>query len=130
MDRLTALIAIAHAQLRIQYLKRHPEILESADMTTTPKLQSLAKAIAMLESNLEDGAGKLLVKVEEVGARGLAAIAKGHQRIDAKASTIGEIESLVTAIEGSNGGDPLDDSSTTSSQSQPDRLTTNGVSVS
>ncbi|SHJ70275.1 hypothetical protein SAMN05444159_1269 [Bradyrhizobium lablabi] len=97
-------------------------------MTTTPKLQSLAKAMAMLEHDLEDGAGRLLTKIEAVGARGVAAITKGHQKVDGKAAIVGEIESYVAALEGSNGGDPLDDSSTTSAQSQPEQLTVHGVS--
>lgn len=107
-------------------------------MTSTPKLQSLAKAMKMLESDLEDGAGKLLSKVEALGTRGLAALAKGNAKMDAHAGVVGEIESYVTALEGSNGGDPLDDSSTTSAQSvatpaldtaaQPEQLTVNGVS--
>lgn len=75
----------------------------------TPKLQGLAKAMAMLEHDMEDGAGKLLAKIEAVGARGNATIAKAHQKIDGKATIVDEIESYVTALEGSNGG-PLDDS--------------------
>lgn len=80
----------------------------------TPKLQGLAKAMAMLEHNLEDGACKLLTKIESVEARGVAAITKGHKKIDGKAALVDEIESYVTALEGSNGGDPLDDSSESS----------------
>lgn len=87
-------------------------------MTATPKLQGLVKAMAMLESDLEDGSGKLLAKVETVGARGLAAIAKGHVRVDARAGMIGDIEMFVSALEGSNGGDPLGGSSDTSGQSK------------
>ena len=51
-------------------LQRHPELIYMA----TPKLQGLAKAMAMLEHDMEDGAGKLLAKVESVGARGMAAL--------------------------------------------------------
>lgn len=86
-------------------------------MTTTPKLQGLAKRMAMLEHNMEDGAGKLMTKIEALEARGLAAIAKGDDKVDAKAKIVSEIESYVTALEGSNGGDPLSDSSATSDQS-------------
>lgn len=129
MDRLAAFVAISHAKLRLQYLQRHPEILEGIEMTSTPKLQSLAKAMAMLESGLEDGAGELLTKISLVNDRGLAAIARGHQKVDAKAGLVAEIETFVTALEGSNGGDPLEGSSSSSDQSQPEKLTTNGVSV-
>ncbi|MET4802500.1 hypothetical protein [Bradyrhizobium sp. LB11.1] len=75
----------------------------------TPKLQGLAKAMAMLEHNLEDGASILLSKVEAVEARGEAALAKGHAKIDGKAAIVDEIETFVTALEGANGGEPLDE---------------------
>lgn len=129
MDRLTAFVAIAHLKLRLDNLSRHPELFEATDMTATPKLQGLAKAMAMLEHDLEDGAGKLLAKIETVGSRGAAAIARGHQKIDGKAAIVEEIESYVAALEGANGGDPLEGSSDTSEKSQPERLTINGVSV-
>ncbi|WP_412773983.1 hypothetical protein [Nitrobacter sp.] len=109
MDPLTAMVAIAHLRLRLTILERHPEFLMA-----TPKLQGLAKAMAMLEHNLEDGAGKLLSKIESVETRGVAAIAKGHKKIDDKAALVDEIESYVTALEGANGGDPLEDSAVTS----------------
>jgi hypothetical protein len=80
----------------------------------TPKLQGLAKAMAMLEHNMEDGAGKLLAKIEAVGTRGEAALANGHTKIDGIGSRVAEVESFVTALEGANGGDPLDDLSTPS----------------
>lgn len=80
----------------------------------TPKLQGLAKRMAMLEHNMEDGAGKLLDKIEAVETRGVAALAKGHTKIDGIGSRVAEVESFVTALEGANGGDPLDDSSESS----------------
>lgn len=73
----------------------------------------------MFEHNMEDGAGKLMNKIEAVEARGLAALAKGDVKVDAKATLVGEIEKYVTALEGANGGDPLDDSSATSDASAP-----------
>lgn len=79
----------------------------------TPKLQGLAKAMAMLEHNMEAGAAKLLTRIESVGNRGEAAFAKGSDKIDGIASRVAEVESFVTALEGTNGG-PLDDSSTQS----------------
>lgn len=99
-------------------------------MTSTPKLQGLAKAMKMLEHDLEEGAGKLLAKVEAVGTRGVAALAKGNAKLDAHAGVVGEIEEYVTALEGANGGDPLDDSSNTSDGAKPEELTVNGVSKS
>jgi hypothetical protein len=117
------------------------EIVRNYRMTSTPKLQGLAKALAMMESGLEDGAGKLMTKIEEVNNRGLAALAKGHVKVDSKAGLVTEIEGFVAALEGSNGGDPLGDSSATSAASvtsaetavappAPEQLTVNGVSTS
>lgn len=84
----------------------------------TPKLQGLAKAMAMLEHNMEDGAGKLLAKIEAVGDRGEAALAKGHTKIDGISGRVAEVEEFVTALEGANGGDPLDDYASTSGGAQ------------
>ena len=116
MDRLTALIAIAQLRLRLDVLTRYPHLLE--DNMTTPKLQGLAEAMKKFEHGLEDSAGKLLAKIEQVGSRGQTAIAKGHQKIDGKAALVAEIENYVTALEGANGGDPLEDSSDSSEQSE------------
>jgi hypothetical protein len=124
---LDAEIEVFRLCVRINRLRY--QIVRDCRMTSMPKLQGLAKAMKMLESDLEDGAGKLMAKVEAVGSRGIAALAKGHQKVDAHAGVVGEIESFVTALEGSNGGDPLDGSSDTSGQSQPEKLTVNGVSV-
>lgn len=129
MDRLTAFVAINHLRLRLNILQKYPHLLESEEMAT-PKLQGLAEAMKKLEHDLEDGAGKLMVKVEALRPRGEAALTKGHQRMDAKIALVGEIETFVTALEGANGGDPLDDLSNTSDQSQPEQLTVNGVSKS
>lgn len=69
----------------------------------TPKLQGLAKALAMLEHNVEDGADKLLKKIESVGDRSEAAFAKSVSKVDGIASRVAEVESFVTALEGANG---------------------------
>src|SRR5664279_2647855 len=113
MDRLTAFVAINHLRLRLDIIQKYPHLLES-DAMATPKLQGLAEAMKKLEHGLEDGAGKLLAKIETVGSRGHAAIAKGHQKMDSSAAIVAEIETFVSALEGANGGDPLDDSSSTS----------------
>lgn len=113
----------------------------------TPKLQGLTKAMDMLEHDLELGAGDLLTKIEDLGARGKAALMKGHQRVDGVASRVSEVEKFVTILEG-NGGDPLDGSSNSSGDSaktgqsgqaaeavvmpgeaaKPEELTVNGIS--
>ncbi|MGR4929048.1 hypothetical protein ACIPUD_19965 [Bradyrhizobium sp. CAR08] len=69
----------------------------------TPKFRGLAKAMALLEHNLEDGAGKLMEKIESVGSRGETALADGHTKVDGIAGRVAEVEDFVAAIEGSNG---------------------------
>lgn len=134
MDWLTVLVATAHRRLRLRRMliaiERHPELLEKDDMAT-PFLQGLTKAMDMLEHDLEEGAKGLTAKIEGVGARGKAAIGKGHARIDGVASRVAEVDKFVTAIEGSNGGETLGNSSDSSgeeSSKQPEQLTVNGVS--
>lgn len=84
----------------------------------TPFLQGLTKAMDMLEHGLESDAKGLMTKILSVGERGKAAMVKGHARIDGVASRIAEVDEFVTAIEGSNGGDPLDSSSDSSGKSE------------
>ena len=99
MDHWTAFVAIHHLKLRLEILQRNPRLIEMA----TPKLQGLAKALAMLEHNVEDGAEKLLKKIESVGDRSEAAFAKSVSKVDGIASRVAEVESFVTALEGANG---------------------------
>lgn len=109
---------------------------------TTPFLQGLTKAMDMMEHDLEADAKALTEKIVTVRARGKAAMTKGHQKVDTTAGRVVDVEKFVTALEGSNGGDPLDDSSNTLEKSPPDtttppetpvvkpeELTTNGVLV-
>lgn len=104
----------------------------------TPFLQGLTKKMDMLEHDLERDAQGLSTKIDSVGARGKAAMAKGHARMDGVASRIDEVDKFVSEIEGSNGGDPLDGSSDSSGslekqdqsgEQQPEHLTVNGVST-
>jgi hypothetical protein len=120
MDRLTAFVTIYHAMLRIEIAAFRDEkrFFSGESEMATPKLQGLAEAMRKLEHGLEAGAGKLLAKIQTVDSRGHAAIAKGHQKVDGKAALVAEIESFVTALEGANGGDPLDDSSNSSGEQQ------------
>jgi hypothetical protein len=127
MDRLTAFVALAHVQLRVEYLKRHPEILEGIEMT--PKLAGLSTALATLQHGLEDQAAKLLDRVNAVNVRTAAAMAKANAQMAATEQAAADIEAFANSLEGSNGGPSLSDSSATSGQSQaaPEHLTVNGV---
>jgi hypothetical protein len=128
VDRLTAFVALAHVQLRIQYLKRHPEILEVIDMT--PKLAGLTSAMAKLRHTVEAGADKLAARIEGANTHSAAAFQKAHVVLDNTEKDVSEIEEFIASLEGSNGAPagPLDDSSASSEVAQPERLTVNGVS--
>jgi hypothetical protein len=116
MDRLTAFVAISHLKLRLQYLSRHPEIIEGIDMN--PKLQGVASAMAKLQHGLEERSGKLLDRIETADKRGAAAFDKAHGSLDATEKAMADVETFIASLEGSNGGPTLSDSSATSDQSQ------------
>lgn len=128
MDRLTALVVIAHARLRLTIVEKYPHLLSGNSEMLTPKLAGLSSALAKLKHAVEVDADKLTARIEGASALSAAAFQKAHQVINATEQGVSEIEDFIKSLEGSNGG-PLQDSSTTSEQSQPDRLTTNGVSV-
>lgn len=123
MDRLTALIAIAHLRLRLDRLARRPDLLEDTKMT--PKLQGLAHAMGRLKHDIEAQADVLTARIEAAGNRGSAAFAKAHQTIADAESGIGDIESFIDSLEGANGGPSLAGSAEPSAQ--PERLSRNGV---
>jgi hypothetical protein len=113
MDRLTAFVALHHAQLRLDHLKRNPDILMA-----TPILQGLGMGLSRLEHSLETAAAPLADRIAKLEPRGLDAIAGAHKRMDAIDSRVKEVESFIEAI-GSNGGDPLPESSEPSDEQQP-----------
>ena len=76
MDRLTAFVVIAHAKLRLQYLPRHPELLD--EVTMTPKLQGLTAAMSKLKHSLEVDADNLMARMQDAGAASSRAFAKAH----------------------------------------------------
>lgn len=126
MDRLTFFVASAHLKLRLDHLRRHPEQLEDIDMT--PNVKGLGSALAKLKHDLDLQAAGALNELSSLGQRANAAMDKAKQKIAETTAAVEEIEAFV-ADEGSNGGPILSDSSATSDQSQPEKLTTNGVSV-
>src|SRR5258708_881517 len=100
MDRLTAFVAISHAKLRLQYLQRHPEILESIAMT--PTLSGLTSAMAKLRHTIETEADKLAVRIEGANAHGAAAFQKADVVLDSTEKDVAEIEEFIASLAGSN----------------------------
>src|ERR1700676_5025165 len=103
MDRLTALVALSHARLRVEieeYRKKKSRFLSGATDMATPFLQGLTKAMDMMEHDLEADAKALTEKIVTVRARGKAAMTKGHQKVDTTAGRVVDVEKFVTALEG------------------------------
>jgi hypothetical protein len=110
MDRVTAMVAIAHLRLRLDILQRHPEML-GEDMALKIKqpielaglkshlirAEGQEKTIAVLAKRY----GKTLDAIDELtGAHAEHVGALEHYEADLRR----KIEGMV----GSNGGDPLD----------------------
>lgn len=99
----------------------------------TPKLQGALQALEMLKHDADNDADEIVARVADLQTRRKAAKNKTHGALDKTANSLGDIEEFVSALEGSNGGPPLQesaDSSASSGQtSEPEKLTTNGVSV-
>lgn len=100
MDRLTAFVAIHHMQLRLEILKRKPYLLEN---TMTPKLQGALQALKLLQHDVEADADEIVAKAADLQARRQAAKTKTHSALDMAGNSLGDIESFVGALEGSNG---------------------------
>lgn len=94
-----------------------------------PKFAGLASAASKLNYNLGVRSEKVLARISGAGARADAAFDKVEATLDATEKAAADIEEFANSLEGSNGGPTLSDSSAGSDQSQPERLTTNGVSV-
>lgn len=127
MDRLTAFVALAHVQLRVEYLKRHPEMLEGIDMT--PNFKGFGAALAKFKHDLDMQSVDAMSEMSSLGSRASAAMGKVKAKVAETRLAVEEIEAFV-ADEGSNGGPTLSDSSATSDQSHPEQLTVNGISKS
>lgn len=126
MDRLSALIGLAHIKLRAEILQRHPEYLEG-DMN--PKFAGLASAASKLNYNLGLRSDKVLARINAAGARADAAFDKVDATLDATEKAAADIEEFANSLEGSNGGPLLDSSAPVEARPEPERLTTNGVAV-
>ncbi len=90
------------------------QIQREREKIMTPKLSGLASALGKFRHDTEVDADKLMLRLNGVDQRRKAAIAKTHGTLDAAEGGIKEVEDFVDALEGHNGGDPLDVSSTPS----------------
>ena len=109
MDRLTAMVAVALAVLRLQYLKRHPEILQDApDMEIKAPIE-----LAGLKSCLARAKG-LETRSALAGARFDTALNGIDEAIGAVEKHAGQLEqygselqkTIEGMIAGSNGAPP------------------------
>lgn len=121
MDRLTAFVAINHLKVRLQYLDRHPELLEAA-MSAIDRIR--AKAL-QARSIAPDAITAFEADLDSIIAEGpklrVAKDAAVGQHREAIAGVYGEIDGLKSVIDlMSNGGPPLGGSPDLSAASAPD----------
>ncbi|WLA80287.1 hypothetical protein [Bradyrhizobium elkanii] len=105
MDLLEREIEVFRLCVRINRLRY--EIVRNYRMG---KVQGVASAMAKLQHKLDDRAEKLLKRVEAAAVRGDAAFEKAHKKLDGDEQAVADVEQFIASLEGSNGGDPLDDS--------------------
>jgi hypothetical protein len=127
MDRLTALIALAHVKLRAEYIQRHPEILESLPMV--PKFAGLSQALGLMRHELETQAQDLMNDITSTTAEAKDAFGQARQEVGKAKAAVADVKAFVADLKGGNGGPTSSDSSGSSDQSQLEKLTTNGISV-
>jgi hypothetical protein len=111
MDLLQSQIEVFRLCVRINRLRF--EIVRNYRMG---KVQGVASAMAKLQHKLDDRAEKLLKRVEAADVRGDAAFEKAHKKLDGDEQAVADVEQFIASLEGSNGGDPLDDSAPHSDQ--------------
>ena len=149
MDRLTAFVAIAQLKLRLQYLGRHPELIEEPVMV--PKFAGLSQALGLMRHELEAQAESLMADIDATRADAKGAFGQAKAKVAEAKAAVADVKAFVADMEGSNGGPILGGSSTTSdlsaealaqaeslakldtaaaavAPSAPEQLTVNGVS--
>lgn len=79
----------------------------------TPKFKDLKAKMDLLRSGLDDEASKLLKRVDDIAtSEAPEAFKLAHGALDAVKADIKEITDFIGDLTKSNGGSPLDDSST------------------
>lgn len=127
MDRLTFFVASAHLKLRLERLKRYPELVENIPMI--PKFAGLARAMGVMRHDLEAQAEGLMNDITSTTSDAKDAFGQAKAEVAKAKAAVSDVKAFVAELQGSNGGPTSSDSSGSSDQSQPEKLTTNGVSV-
>lgn len=108
MDRLDALVAIAHMRLRLEVLQRNPEFLDMLKIKKPIELAGLKSRMMRAESQ-EKAIGDLGKRYDGI-QDGIDELVAAHSE------HVGELEHYesdlrrkIEGMVGSNGGDPLSD---------------------
>jgi hypothetical protein len=109
VDWATALVATANLQLRIETIRRHPELLK--DINMTPTFKGLGSALVKLKHDLDLQAGPLMADIESLASDSPALLKQAAAEVAKTKQAVADIKDFVAGLVGSNGGDPLDDSS-------------------
>lgn len=107
MDRITALVSVAHLKLRLKMLQRHPELLDGTKMT--PTFKGLGSALAKLKHGLDLQAGPLMADIESLASEAPDLLKQAATEVAKTKQAVSDIKEFVAGLIGSNGG-PLEDS--------------------
>jgi hypothetical protein len=104
LDALTAFVTLAHAQLRIQLIKRY-RLLEKADMGN-PKFQGLASKMALLRHNLDLDAEKLSAGIDEADAKRVVTVTKSTEFLASAHQDLEDVHASIAALDVATNGPP------------------------
>jgi hypothetical protein len=102
LDALTAFVTLAHAQLRIQLIKRY-RLLEKPDMA---KFQGLASKMALLNHNLDLDEEKLSAEIDEVDAKRVETVAKSFEHLASTRQNLGDTRATIAALDAATNAPP------------------------
>ena len=131
MDRLTALVAIAHLKLRLEVIQRHPDILEGLTMIDIRRPIELAGMAARLKR-----AEKMEKDIGVTGRRYDSVLDAIDEKHAALKGHVGSLETTATQLDqvigsmiaasngGPNDGDEFSADSKTDGESEPGQVIT------
>jgi hypothetical protein len=103
-------------QLRIDMIRRHPELLQGID-DMTPTFKGLGSALAKLKHGLDLQAGPLMADIESLASEAPDLLKQAATEVAKTKQAVADIKDFVAGLVGSNGG-PLDDSSVPSAATE------------
>lgn len=85
----------------------------------TPTFKGLGSSLAKLKHNLDLQAGPLMADIESLASEAPDLLKQAATEVAKTKQAVADIKDFVAGLVGSNGGDPLDDSSAPSAVTPP-----------